>query len=576
VPIRSPDSIPTSPPIASRSDLCSLTAATSHAAQQQQQLGAELERGGGGPSSAPAAMSSGMSDSAGGRAGAELMVEQFHLKVLHAVLAVRAPRPLAGGAGAASFRRWDSGFHLPLHDPPPPPEAAERLDALAPGEPLVVDIHLAPAGAGEGGAVVERWTVACEPWPDAEGEELAVNRAYKHCFTLLRSVYAVLRFLPAYRVFRLLSANQSYNYEMVHRVGSFAVPFTRDEEAAMRSYRFVPVETQLGRLVVSVQYLPSLSAFHLEITSLSPSMLITDYVGSPAAEPMRFFPASLTEAAGSAFPPSYQQQRPHSWAPPALWPHPAAVPQAKFSPQVIYASPTPSPPNFQGGYQQRLMRGESAPMCIPQVGERRSPVHRQNTLDPSRGFMLPPPSPRRVGDLGAAGAQESPSECGRLIGRIEGLRMVDPYASSSPRHKGKDSKEESGRFSALSSCDSPRQDDLDDADYPFVVDDVDTPVSQLGSNDGKEMGDQAGSSSRKSQDAQVGSLVHLLRTARPLRDPSYSSQASRAESGEVASTSSVMSRRTSDALEELQSFKEIRERLLSRSSAKHQEPPEKP
>jgi len=41
---------------------------------------------------------SGMSDSAGGgRAGAELMVEQFHLKVLHAVLAVRTPR---------AARRW--------------------------------------------------------------------------------------------------------------------------------------------------------------------------------------------------------------------------------------------------------------------------------------------------------------------------------------------------------------------------------------------------------------------------------------------------------------------------------------
>ena len=43
--------------------------------------------------------------------------------------------------------------------------------------------------------------------------------------------------------------------------------------------------------------------------------------------------------------------------------------------------------------------------------------------------------------------------------------------------QGKDNKDESGRFSALSSCDSPRQDDLDDVDYHFDVDDVDTPVS---------------------------------------------------------------------------------------------------
>ena len=43
--------------------------------------------------------------------------------------------------------------------------------------------------------------------------------------------------------------------------------------------------------------------------------------------------------------------------------------------------------------------------------------------------------------------------------------------------QGKDNKDKSGRFSALSSCDSPRQDDLDDVDYHFDVDDVDTPVS---------------------------------------------------------------------------------------------------
>lgn len=139
--------------------------------------------------------------------------------------------------------------------------------------------------------------------------------------------------------------------------------------------------------------------------------------------------------------------------------------------------------------------------------------------------------------------------------------------------QGKDNKDESGRFSALSSCDSPRQNDLDDVDYHFDVDDVDTPVSQPRCVDGKETGDQVGSSSHKSQDAQVGYLVNLLRNARPLRNPSNPSQTPRAQSSRVTSASSVT---TSDALEELQSFKEIRERLLSRSSAKHQEPPGKP
>lgn len=517
-----------------------------------------------------------MSDSGtGGRGGAELMVEQFHLKVLHAVLAVRGPRPLQPAA-SASFRRRDRWFHLPLHDPQPPP-VAEGVEAPEAGEPLVVDILLAHAaaggggGGGAGGEVVERWTVVCEPWPDAAaGEGIPVNRAYKRCMTMLRSVYATLRFLPAYRVFRLLCANQSYNYEMVHRVGSFAVPLSRDEEAAMRSYQFVPVETQHGRLVVSVQYLPSLAAFNLEISSLSPSMLIADYVGSPAAEPMRAFPASLTGATGSAFPQalSNQPQRPHSWATPALWPQ-APRQQARFSPpHLLNASPTPSPPNFPSGYLQSRPKGGSAPMSIPQVGDRRSPIHRPITL--------PPTSPRRVGETGTSSAQQSPSERCPSFGRADGFRIMDPYASLSPGRKGKDTKDESGRFSALSSCDSPRQDDIDDADYPFAVDDVDTPSSQPGSSDGKEARDQASSSSHKSQDAAVGSLVHLLKTARPLRNSNCPSQASAVESSEAASTSSVVSRRKSDALEELQSFKEIKERLMSRSRAKQQEPPEKP
>jgi autophagy-related protein 13 len=91
------------------------------------------------------------------------------------------------------------------------------------------------------------------------------------------------------------------------------------------------------------------------------------------------------------------------------------------------------------------------------------------------------------------------------------------------------------------------------------------------SSGGKE--DQSGSSSHKSQDAAVGYLVHLLRSVRPLRDPSNSSLTSRAESTEAGSTSSFMSRRTSDAFEELESFKEIKENLLARSRSRLQDSP---
>ena len=87
--------------------------------------------------------------------------------------------------------------------------------------------------------------------------------------------------------------------------------------------------------------------------------------------------------------------------------------------------------------------------------------------------------------------------------------------------------------------------------------------------DGKEAPEssQSYNSAHKSQDAAVGALVHMLRTAAPLRqDQSYSSQSSRSEvNGEVGNSSFFTSRKTSDALEELKTYREMKENLLSQS-----------
>lgn len=74
----------------------------------------------------------------------------------------------------------------------------------------------------------------------------------------------------------------------------------------------------------------------------------------------------------------------------------------------------------------------------------------------------------------------------------------------------------------------------------------------------------------KSQDAAVGALVHMLRTAPPLQQDSscYSSHSSKTElEGEVGAISSgfFFPRKTSDALEELRSYKEMKDLLLSKS-----------
>lgn len=74
---------------------------------------------------------------------------------------------------------------------------------------------------------------------------------------------------------------------------------------------------------------------------------------------------------------------------------------------------------------------------------------------------------------------------------------------------------------------------------------------------------------RKSQDAAVGVLVHMLRTAPPLRQDSscYSSPSLKTEFEEGVATASgfFLPRKAADALEELKSYREMRDLLLSRS-----------
>ncbi|KAJ7965191.1 Autophagy-related protein [Quillaja saponaria] len=74
---------------------------------------------------------------------------------------------------------------------------------------------------------------------------------------------------------------------------------------------------------------------------------------------------------------------------------------------------------------------------------------------------------------------------------------------------------------------------------------------------------------RKSQDAAVGVLVHMLRTAPPLRqDPScYSSHSlkTEVEAGVATASGFFMPRKVADALEDLRSHRELKDLLLSKS-----------
>ncbi|KAJ6792024.1 autophagy-related protein 13a-like [Iris pallida] len=567
----------------------------------------------------------------------EQIISQLQSKTLHAVLSSRIPaiNRLLSDPHAdppTRTRRRDRWFNLALGDLPPALDNPGFLPPHGATDPMVIDILLllssggSAAPADHGAHVVERWSATCDlpPPTNSAADGSLCRKAYKKSIVLLRSLYSVLRLLPLFRTFRTLcSSGHSHNYDISYRVSSFAEPFSRQEEEELTTYSFTPVETQFGYLSLSVTYRPDLSRFNLEVSSPTPPMIITDYVGSPAAEPMRPFPPSPAAAHRGSRPVSYLSfQRPHSWNAAPMEHH--RLSERKSLPSDVFAnrtsgqrttaaaavshkkgsfgfdefrlsppfsdSPTPSPPTYSSGSSlQPRLRSETSPVSIPMglgMSGKGQAYRIPNHSDPTRSF-LPPPSPRSMRIDHSS--QESPSLEGRSFRKSEGLKVADFYSNLHfyAAQKGqKDGRDDSGRFSGgFSSSGSPRfgfsrsssrlslQDDLDYCDFncPFAVDDVDTSDSLTRNLDGKEVPEssQAYTSSHKSQDAAIGALVHMLKTAPPLRqDHSYSSQSSRSEANcEVGNSSLFKSQKSSDALEELRSYREIKDILLSRSRA---------
>uniref|UniRef100_A0A6N2LWY2 Autophagy-related protein 13 N-terminal domain-containing protein n=1 Tax=Salix viminalis TaxID=40686 RepID=A0A6N2LWY2_SALVM len=517
----------------------------------------------------------------------EQIISQFLLKSLHIILDSRIPslhphdrsRELSS---TSRFKKSDKWFNLFLGDRP---AALDNLNFWHRNlmDPMIIDVLLvrqpsAPSTSMDNlyavtsvETVIERWVVQ----------------------------YESLRVMPP-----------------------------QTDEEVMKELSFVPVEALPGRLSVSVTYRSTLSDFKLEpVTTMTPKIIV-DYVGSPTTDPHRSLPSSEKGVGAASFLLRGMQphvsspfQRPHSWtsgfhkaahmvsqpfggSPPAYrtsrmpcdFPSPPndiyghrvqnyrpSTPQKAtyhdeyqlsppFSPSMSPSTPT----HFcNGSPVLARVTSETAPVTIPLPisGGRSSRYLSPNFSDSSR-HSLPPLSPRSIRH---DSSQES------LLNSIN--QEIRSYKLL------KDSKDDSGRFSGLlSPSGSPRidfsrsssrlsfQDDLDNDDFscPFDVDDVDTSDSHASQNlYGKknlESSPHTASIGGKSQDAAVGILVHMLRTAPPLRqDPScYSSRSLRTDVEEGMNTASgfFMPRKTADALEELRSYREMKDLLLSKSGTR--------
>lgn len=392
----------------------------------------------------------------------EQILNQFLLKTLHIILDSRVPanRPSSRGREIKKSDKW---FNLALGDRP------SAMDSLSFWnrslmEPMIIDIILVRESLNSSSehssramlssemfteTVVERWIVQYESQRSMSPQtgDASYKKTYKKSIILLRSVYSMLRLLPAYKAFRKHhSLKQNCDFEINYKICSFSSPFSREEEESMKKYSFVPVDAQQGRLSVSVVYREDLSDFNLDAFVSCPLEIITDYVGSPLTDPMRAFPSPSSEKGlltsfpirGNQSAPSSSPFRRHSWtsglhrdlpshhnktlsgspplshSPYEYSPSPTEtyihknqnqrlpVYQKTTSEDLLSppfsSSPSPSPPTyFSGGNPiQSRLRSETAPMSIPHPMMARSPRYLSpNLSDPNRN-SLPPLSPRNA------------------------------------------------------------------------------------------------------------------------------------------------------------------------------------
>lgn len=460
--------------------------------------------------------------------------------------------------------------------------------------------------------IIERWVVQYESKKGCKeacsgskrSSTTSSHALYKKSILLLRSLYVTVRLLPAYKIFREInSSGQIRSFSLIHRVSSSVEPLIRRDEAEMQQFMFTPVETSCGKLHISLFYLPSISDTTSESSTPMSPQFIPDYVGSPLADPLKRLPSvpmpqyspssspfgrrhSWSYDTSRASPPSalpspsptYSESRTlHSkfgnHRPPTNSRHPSLeiaqvhnkdmgydeyVPSPNFSP-----SSSPSPPMYLHGSNMLkvLLRSDSAPVYIPTSRLGDTPLSSNKTILP----FSPPPKGTRPGIS--------------LVERSSST-LQGPSTSSKLPSGVKISSNNSPHKSFSRSCSRLSfEDSYDDSEFsgPFVVDDDD--LIDHGSRPGSS--DRSGNLGTPHERA-VGALVQMLKKAPPLQQDLNRSQnmckpsSSQIHGPPVAASNMAASRvsavkTTSDALEELKVYMDMKELLLKQSGKSYKD-----
>ncbi|CAM6014697.1 unnamed protein product [Sphagnum balticum] len=259
------------------------------------------------------------------KAKIEQIVSEFFVKSLHVILESRIPfvaaQSQSGGAGggggggggrggdevsflgsspvssSSSSRTTNRWFNLELENCNAVQECAEPWRRGIMQEAMVVDIllHFSSQG-GPSSTLLERWVVHYErrkksPSTATGGLGLGgTGKVYKRTIIMLRSLYCSVRTLPAHRLFRLAnSSSHSQSFSLSYMVSAAPPPLTTGDDRLMSTCRLTPIETQWGRLCVSVAYRSATAVTALEIMPPILPRIIADYVGSPTTDPLRRF-----------------------------------------------------------------------------------------------------------------------------------------------------------------------------------------------------------------------------------------------------------------------------------------------
>ncbi|XP_073293669.1 autophagy-related protein 13b-like [Primulina huaijiensis] len=506
----------------------------------------------------------------------EQIITEFLAKSLHVILESRcpyvssrnysgdqissSPSPSSSSSSSSSFRPRDKWFNLALRDCP---AAFENIDFWRQSnlEPVIVDIVLIKRRGGSdplnsspkrglGGnmsgkepcsyglksdefgcgkkieKIIERWVIQYEKGCGGKGGGMSGSKRstctsshvlYKKSLLSLRSLYATVRLLPAYKLFRdLISSARIRLYNLGHRVSSFVEPFTRGEEADMQQFVFSPVDTSCGRLCLSVSYCSSLLDVRSEPSIPISPQFIPEYVGSPMAEPRRWFP-SFPESQSSPFTRAFVRR--HSWSYESYSKSHSSIPVSK---QEASHSKNPSYEEYRTCPDFPLPSNVDSKIYVSKQGMGASDYQTISTFD-----KLP------------------------LI-KDEHRKMSDEKSSSNSS---------SSKLRSRSSSRLTFWGGYGDSEFfgAFVLD-----------NDAKiSLGSRSGSSHPSVQhgpakNSQVGALVHMFQNAPPLRQDSSCSQQSSNMDGHKNCTQDS-NKTIADALNELREYGDLKDGLLRKS-----------